>query len=47
MSQKCPTCLGAKNVMKIGGMKGKCNTCHGSGFIKETQEKIKKTKKAE
>jgi DnaJ-class molecular chaperone len=29
----CPTCRGAKEMMKLGGMIGKCNLCHGSGKI--------------
>ena len=29
----CPTCRGAREMMKLGGMMGKCNLCHGTGKI--------------
>lgn len=32
----CPTCKGAREMMKLGGMFGKCNLCHGSGKIKHS-----------
>lgn len=30
----CPTCRGAKVMLKLGGMTGDCNLCSGSGKIK-------------
>lgn len=30
---RCPACLGAKKVPKLGGMIGECNTCVGKGTI--------------
>lgn len=29
----CPTCRGAREMMKLGGMMGKCNLCEGTGKI--------------
>lgn len=29
----CPSCRGAREVMKLGGMIGKCNLCEGVGKI--------------
>jgi hypothetical protein len=31
---RCSSCRGAKQVPKLGGMFGECNTCKGSGKIK-------------
>jgi len=30
--KKCSSCRGAKQVAKLGGIMGDCNTCSGSGF---------------
>lgn len=43
MSQKCPTCNGARRVMKLGGMTGSCQTCKGNGFVKEENKTTQKT----
>ena len=29
----CPTCRGAREMMKLGGMMGKCNLCLGDGRV--------------
>lgn len=36
MQVTCPTCRGAKEMLKLGGMVGKCNRCHGVGQIKHS-----------
>lgn len=33
MTVTCPTCRGAQEMMKLGGMSGKCNLCKGKGTI--------------
>ena len=33
----CPICRGAKEMMKLGGMIGKCNLCHGEGRVNHSQ----------
>ena len=30
---RCPSCRGSKQVPKLGGMYGDCNTCQGTGQI--------------
>lgn len=30
---RCPNCRGMKQVAKLGGMKGDCNLCLGTGSI--------------
>ena len=34
---KCPSCKGAKKVIKLGLMEGDCNTCAGTGVIKQEE----------
>lgn len=33
----CPTCRGAREMMKLGGIMGKCNLCTGTGKIKHSE----------
>ena len=35
---RCPACRGAKQVAKLGGIMGKCNTCSGKGQILESEK---------
>ena len=35
----CGTCRGAKFMMKLGGIYGECNTCEGTGEVKQKTEK--------
>lgn len=32
---RCTACRGSRQVMKLGGMMGDCNLCHGKGEINE------------
>lgn len=32
-TMRCPSCNGAKTIMRLGGMMGDCNTCSGKGVI--------------
>lgn len=32
---RCPSCRGRKQVEKLGGVIGECNTCKGDGKIKQ------------
>ena len=32
----CPSCLGKKQVMKIGMVYGDCDTCSGKGKVSQT-----------
>ena len=33
---RCGACRGSKQVVKLGGMLGDCNTCAGTGKVKPT-----------
>lgn len=33
----CPSCKGAKKVMKLGGMSGNCDVCKGQGTVKKEE----------
>jgi hypothetical protein len=33
----CPTCRGAREMMKLGGIMGKCNLCLGDGQVNFSQ----------
>lgn len=35
---RCPACLGAKKVPKLGGIVGDCNTCLGIGTIRAVEK---------
>lgn len=41
---KCPSCKGAKKVVKLGLMEGDCNTCEGAGVIKKEEPEVKESK---
>lgn len=37
---RCPACRGSKTVAKLGGVMGECNTCTGTGKIKEIDKPV-------
>ncbi len=37
---RCPACRGRKQVEKLGGMLGECNTCKGVGQIKSCDKPL-------
>jgi hypothetical protein len=37
---RCPSCKGMKQVPKLGGMIGECNTCKGVGKINASEQKV-------
>lgn len=37
---RCPSCRGRKQVEKLGGVLGDCNTCVGSGKIKQVDKYV-------
>jgi len=38
MLTKCPSCKGAKKMIKLGGMEGDCNKCSGAGYVSKEEE---------
>lgn len=45
--KKCERCLGSKEVINLGMMRGPCKVCDAKGYIiaKETPEPILKSKR--
>lgn len=37
---RCPSCRGRKQVEKLGGVLGDCNTCQGKGKIKSCDKPL-------
>lgn len=37
---RCPACRGSKHVAKLGGCIGECNTCSGTGKIKQIDKPV-------
>lgn len=37
--KRCERCKGAKIVMRLGALEGKCPTCKGIGFEKKIEDK--------
>lgn len=37
---RCPVCLGAKKVAKLGGMIGDCNNCKGEGTVEQEERLV-------